>query len=199
MSKDEEGFKKLIDKAKERIAKTSVGASTVRGQTKGTVAEARKYLIKNINLEDFVNPDNFQNMLDKHTEILFEKLKNLYESAEKNKKRNPPSWGLARKVLNIFLFEAAHNTILNRKYNLEEKIIPYLEVPLDYKNAERLKKHASDEDIELRWTNIKSLNDESSIQEYAKFQEYAKKCALREEYNCKHRCYLELYWFRRDE
>lgn len=88
-----------IDRIQRRIAHISVGASTVREQTKGTVAEARNYLIKNINLEDFVNPDNFQNMLDKHTEILFEKLKNLHERAEKNKKRSPPSWGLARKGL----------------------------------------------------------------------------------------------------
>ena len=117
--------------------------------------------------------EKFQEILDKHTERLQNKIPS-------------HSWGIARKVLNIFLFEAAHNVVLNRNYNFD-KIVPFLEVPLDNPNAQKLRKYAKSG--VLHWTNISSLKRDASM----KFQEYATQYA--QEHNCE-RCYLDLYWWR---
>jgi hypothetical protein len=160
-----------------RIANTSVGTSTVRGQPKGTAIIARKQL-QSVNLKDFsdASEDQFTNVLDAYTE----KLKNKLPSN---------SWGIARKVLNIFLFQAAHDVFLNRNYTLD-KITRYLEVPLDNPNAKKLKKIAKSEGKNLYWKNIYSLVPETSNQ----FQEYARKYAY-QKYNCE-RCYLDIFWWR---
>ena len=159
-----------------RIANISVGPSTVRRQPRGTVNIARNYL-QSINLKYFsnVSEDRFRTVLDEHTE----KLKNKLPSH---------SWGIARKVLNIFLFQATHDIILNRKYTFD-KIIAFLEVPLDNPNAEKLKGFAKLDGINLVWKNIHSLRPEVSKE----FQEYARQYASQKE--CE-RCYLDLYWWR---
>ena len=154
----------------------------MRGQPEGTIATARKYL-QSINLRDFsdvASEDQFRNLLDEHTKKLRDELKS-------------KSWGMARKVLNIFLFQAVEHTLLNRNYALD-KIIKYLELPLDNPNAKRLRKAAKkDERINLAWKNIKSLSPSTSMQ----FQEYARRHAY-EKHNCE-RCYLEIYWWRSNE
>jgi hypothetical protein len=136
-----------------------------------------------------VNSDkNFQEMLNKHTERLLERM--IYNSSKNHpseNKNNKPSWGIARKVLNIFLFEATHNKILNKKYNLEN-IICYLEIPLDNPNAKELQKRAESDGKNLDWKNIKSLEPELN----KKIQEYAEQCA-NQKYGWD-RCYLELYF-----
>lgn len=170
-----------IDIVQKRIVNISVGTSTVRGQPEGTVITARKYL-QYVNLKDFseiINEDGFKGLLDKHTQLLKERLPS-------------KSWGIARKVMNIFLFQATHDIILNRNYTLD-KIIPYLELPLDNPNAKRLKKFAKSEGITLEWRNIYSLQPEVSIT----FQNYAKQYA-QEKYNCE-RCYLDVYWWRSED
>ena len=166
----------IPDLIQKRIANISVGPSTVRGQPRGTVNIARNYL-QSINLKDFsnVSKDQFRTVLDEHTE----KLKNELPSQ---------SWGIARKVLNIFLFQATHDIILNRKYTFD-KIIAFLEVPLDNPNAKKLKGFAKLHSINLDWKNIYSLRPEVSKE----FQEYARQYASQKE--CE-RCYLDLYWWR---
>jgi hypothetical protein len=171
-----------LRKFQNRVANFSVGASTMRGQPEGTIATARKYLQLSIDLRDFsdvVSEDQFRNILDGHTE----KMRKRFESK---------SWGMARKVLNIFLFQAAEHIVLNRNYTLD-KIIKYLELPLDNKNAKKVKEFARGKGKNLPWKNIKSLDPETSklFQEYARQQAY-KEC------NCE-RCYLEVYWWRSNE
>jgi hypothetical protein len=168
-----------IDLIQKRIANISVGTSTVRGQPKGTVTIARKYL-QSVNLKDFSegSEDHFRTVLDTNTD----KMKHELPSN---------SWGIARKVLNIFLFQAAHDVFLNRNYSLD-KIIRYLEVPLDNPNAKKLKEIVKSKGENLDWTNIYSLAPETSSQ----FQEYARKYAY-EKYNCE-RCYLDIFWWRSD-
>jgi hypothetical protein len=159
-----------------RIANISVGSSTVRGQPKGTVTIARNYL-QSINLKDFSNgsEDQFRRVLDEHTEKLRTELPSR-------------SWGIARKVLNIFLFQATHDVILNRTYTFD-KIIAYLEVPLDNPNAKKLKGKAKSEGKTLNWKNIYSLNPDASKE----FQDIARQCASQKGYE---RCYLDLDWWR---
>ncbi|MBI2575207.1 hypothetical protein HYV82_04970 [Candidatus Woesearchaeota archaeon] len=164
-----------------RIANICVGASTVRGQPKRTVDEARKYL-KSIKLEEFStsgDESQFKVLLDNHTGLLKEKFPS-------------KSWGMSRKVLNIFLFQASHDILLNRHYALDG-IIPYLELPLDNPNAQRLVKFAKSKNVELEWKNIRSLKPETNEQ----FQEVAKRCAHDEiQWD---RCYLEVCWWRSEE
>lgn len=165
-----------IHLVQKRIANTSVGASTVRGKgRKGTKAVVTEYLGESLNLQDFsdVNSSTFQERLNRHTEELESRIRT-------------HEWGIARKVLNIFLFEATHNTILSSKYNLAN-IIQFLEVPLDNKNAKNLKREAK-EGKRLKWESIKALDAESNSQ----FQAYAKQYARELGYE---RCYLDLYWW----
>ena len=167
-----------IDLVQRRIANISVGGSTVRGQPEGTVAIVRKYLSR-IDLRKFstvINEEGFSNILDRRTRFLQGKLPS-------------QSWGISRKVLNIFLFQAAHDIFLNKKYSLDS-VITYLELPLDTSNGKRLRKLAKAEGIKLHWRNIKSLEPKIS----AKIQEYAKEHAC-SEYQCD-RCYLDVYWWR---
>lgn len=172
----------LIELVQKRIANISVGASTVRGQPKGTKGIAIDYL-QSVNLKDFsdvTGEAHFKNLLDKRTNELKDKL----PSSPRGR------WGIARKVLNIFLFQAVHDILLNRNYTFD-KIITYLEVPLDNKNAKKLKKFAKERGINLDWKNIHSLDPETNM----RFQEYAKQCARLPEYDCE-RCYLDVYWWR---
>ena len=166
----------IPDLIQKRTANISVGSSTVRGQPKDTVKNARNYL-KKINLKNFsnVNEHQFRTVLDEHTE----KLKNELPSH---------SWGIARKVLNIFLFQVTHNIILNKKYTFDN-IIAFLEVPLDNPNAKKIKGFAKLHGKNLDWKNIYSLRPEVSKE----YQKYARQYASQKE--CE-RCYLDLYWWR---
>ena len=166
-----------IDLIQKRIANISVGSSTVRGQPEGTVKVAREYL-QSIDLKNFFNITNenqFNDLLDKHTNLLKERIPS-------------KSWGISRKVINIFLFQSTHDIFLNKEYSLN-KVIPYLEIPLDNPNAKKLKEFAGS-DVKLEWKNIYSLEPEMSV----KFQKYAKNYAIKT-YQCE-RCYLDIYWWR---
>jgi hypothetical protein len=171
-----------------RVANISVGASTVRGQPSRTVEKAREYLQK-IDLKDFIKvngEDQFIEALDKHTINLQKELEELSSRANEH-----PSWGLARKVLNIFLFQAADSILLKGNGYDFDKIIFYLEVPLDNPNGKKLEGFAKDDGENLVWPKkIKLLDYKTS----KAFQDYAKKYATREKHCA--RCYLDLYWWR---
>lgn len=164
-----------------RIAHISIGPSTVRGQPTGTARTIREYL-ESLDLGDFsaaANQADFISLLDRHTSALTAKL-------------DSGRWGIARKGLNIFLFQATHDILLNKNYSLDT-IIPYLELPLDNPNAKRLVKLAKSDGVKLEWTNISSLKPEMSL----KFQSFARQYADNK-YGC-HRCYLDVYWWRSDD
>jgi len=169
-----------IELIQKRIANISVGPSTVRRQPEGTAAIARKYLWQPIVIKHFSkvkNEKDFKNRLNTHTSKLKDKLPS-------------KSWGIARKVLNLFLFQAVQDINLNKKYALD-KLINYLELPLDNTNGKNLKEFAKKIDGgNLEWKNISSLTPEINEQ----FQEYAKRCA-NWTYKCA-RCYLDVYWWR---
>jgi len=162
-----------VELVKKRIVYISISPSVVRGQKSGTMKEIINYLVS-INLENFSkvkDEKNFNHLLDMYTNEPGKKIK---------------CWGIARKAINIFLFQASHDIVLNRKYNLN-KIIPYLELILDNNNAKKLVKYAKQKGINLEWEKIKSLDKKTN----KKFQKVAKKYA-HEEYKCE-RCYLEFY------
>src|SRR5690349_17382238 len=91
-------------------ARSTVGASTVRGRgNAGVVREARQFL-RNIELGRFGVPSakRFDRVLDDNTEQLRLALP---ESAQ--------HWGIARKVLNIYLRNALYTGYLRDAYRLD--------------------------------------------------------------------------------
>jgi hypothetical protein len=164
-----------------REANSSIGASTLRGQPKGSIEITRNFLKKlDFNIFNNVNSESeFLGILDQQTDLLKEKIPS-------------KSWGISRKALNIFLFHAINNIFLNKEYNLN-KIIPFLELTLDNPNAKKLKELSGNKKIDFGWINITKLTKEPN----SKIQDFAKKIA-KEKYDCE-RCYLDLYFWRDGE
>ena len=168
----------LIKLMQKRVANLSIGSSTLRGQGKNAKRIAIGFL-KNMDLGGFSNINNereFTDRLNYHTKLLKEQLPNR-------------SWGAARKALNIFMFQAAHDIYLSEGYHLKD-IISFLEVPLDNFNGKGLVKEARQRNLKLHWRSIKDLNKDDSD----RFQRFAKQYA-KDKYNCE-RCYLDLYFWR---
>lgn len=121
-------------KMQRRIANVAIGASTVRGNPKGTKKRIRDHLA-HFDFSELKNGpnDDFAIKLDEWTKIIRETV--LLPGAQ--------HWGVARKCLNIFLRDATYNYLLREKYKLEA-IRKFLEVPLDNIVAARLKEAESD-------------------------------------------------------
>ena len=134
----------LVDAIQGRTARIAVGASTVRGlRVKGVVAAARAFLRK-IELKQFGVRDAkaFASRLDITTEQLRKALP-----------RGAQHWGIARKVLNIFVRDALYNVYLRDAYHLD-RVEAFLEVPLDSITAKQLKKAAGRRGLP-KWVGVK--------------------------------------------
>jgi hypothetical protein len=118
----------LLKAFQSRAARIAVGASTVRGRgNRGAVEAAREYFCQ-LDLRRFANARGFVEALDQATNELRFAL--------------PPRarhWGLARKLLNIFLRDCLYLKDLNAVYRLD-RVEAYLELPLDSITARALKK-----------------------------------------------------------
>lgn len=108
------------------VARIAVGPSTVRGSPRKTCEKARARL-QRTDLRAFgtTNRKTFEAALNKETERLRCALP----------KR---TWGLARKVLNIFLRDCFYNVYLAKRYHLE-LAEQFYELPLDSITARKLK------------------------------------------------------------
>ena len=168
---------KLTDLFQRRMANTAIGASTLRGQPKGTIKIATDFLEKmDLNLfKDVSSEQDFLNKLNNQTFFLKEAIPS-------------KSWGMSRKALNLFLFDSAHNTFISEEYNLRH-LIPFFELVLDNPNAKRLLELAKNKGITLNWNNIKSLTEEENFH----LQQFAKEIAKEKGYE---RCYLDLEFWR---
>ena len=173
---------KLVKLFHERIAKITIGASSIRSRPKNTKMIIEGFLRKlDLGaLASDIDEDRFRSWLDKETASLQNQL---IERLALN------DWGLARKAVNIFLLHAQSNRLLAKEYNLR-KIENFLEVPLDSKVVKGLRKEAKGSDVDLpkgRFT-IKALTPKDSD----KFQEFAKELAKKRGFA---RVYLDLeYW-----
>jgi hypothetical protein len=155
---DREAFESIV---RSRAARIAVGPSTVRGRgNKGTVAASRDYL-RAMDLAPFGTADGrqFAAALDRETERLRLGL--------------PPEahhWGLARKVLNIYLRDCLYTAYLER-YALR-RAEGLFELPLDSITAGELK--ASAERGRLPpWPGVRYLTPELN----RVFQEVASRVA----------------------
>lgn len=122
--------KEFLKTVQSRAARIAVGASAVRGKgNKGVVPAARSFL-REMNLRPFGSRDEkaFTAALDKATNRLCAVL--------------PPGarhWGVARKVLNIFLRDCFYTSYLMKNYRLRsaERLF---ELPLDSITVKQLKR-----------------------------------------------------------
>lgn len=110
-----------------RAARISVSASATRKQGGGIIEPARAFFSK-IDLSRFAVSDasEFQQTLNDVTESLRCQLPNVAES-----------WGISRKLTNIFIRDALYTSFLRDEFGLEVSE-PLMEVPLDSISAGRI-------------------------------------------------------------
>jgi hypothetical protein len=109
-------------------ARSAVPASAVRGKGMTGVAAAARNFLRDMRLERFgtPNPRTFARELDQQTAAMVQALPS-----------DAQHWGVARKVINIFLRDAMYSTYLRDHYALS-RAEDYYEVPLDSVTAKAL-------------------------------------------------------------
>jgi hypothetical protein len=128
----------------------------------------------NVKLVRFANPDRdaFERALERHTRRLMAALP-----------KKGATWGLARKLLNIFLRDSLYTTYLSKAYGLRSAE-GLLEIPLDSITAKHIRKATP----ELpRWRGVRHLEQVS-----AAYQAAALVVAKRERTS---RVHLDAYWW----
>jgi len=168
---------KLLLVVRSRVARIAVGPSTVRGRgNKGAVKAARKFLRK-LDLRPFgtTHAVAFCKALDRSTLRLSKKLP-----------RKARRWGIARKVINIFLRDALYTAYLRDAYKLG-RAEAFYELPLDSITAKHLKQTTWGKRLS-RWRGVKYVTPTSSDE----YQEAAKLVALEKRVA---RVHLDAYWW----
>lgn len=134
-----------------RVARISTGASATRGRGNvGASASARRLLVK-LPLRDFGTRSalKFQQALDFHTRRL--------QRALPAKARH---WGLARKLLNIFLRDSLYTSYLRDAYGLD-RAEAHFEIPLDSITAAHLRAEAG-RGVLPRWPGVRHITPAAS-------------------------------------
>jgi len=150
------------------IAMAAVGAGTVRGQRAGVQPAIREYLNKHVDLRRVPKKrGEFRQWLNRRTRGVL--------CALKGKARERP-WGLARKVVNLFLRDCLYNHYLRHKYRLA-RMETWLEVPLDSVVARELRKLAKETGWGPlpMWPGLKGRKDRKGLtpEVNARFQDFA--------------------------
>ena len=132
-----------------RAARVAVTASPARGQgARGVVAAAREFM-GDLHLGRFGTSDQraYSRQLDAATRRLMVALP-----------RRASTWGLSRKLLNIFLRDCLYTTYLARAYGLPAAERS-MEIPLDSITAKRIRSEVRDLP---RWRGVKYLDPATS-------------------------------------
>ena len=169
-------FKLLLD----HTAEMALGPSSLRNQgSPGVLSTARSYP-KRMKLKKFVVKSRkaFRQVLDAETKKL--------QSAFPPNARN---WGAARKALNLYLRDCVYNRYIVESYSLQ-RIVPWLEVPLDQYVAKGIRKNEEGQDLP-KWPTIRRLTPEISD----KYQYVARIIAKKRNTLPVH---LDLHWWRND-
>ena len=167
----------LIIALQRRCARVAVGASTVRGQgAPGLVAAAREHLHL-IDLAKFgvSRPALVRTRLDVATRRLMAALP-----------ARGRSWGIARKVLNIFLRDALYTVYLREKFRLD-RAESLFEVPLDAVTVKALRRECA-RGFLPKWRGVKRLTPEES----RVFQSAARELAASRGVS---RVHLDAFWW----
>jgi hypothetical protein len=143
--------REFIHTIQSRAARIAVGPSAVRGRGHKGVSKAARDYLRTVRLARFgtIKKKSFLRALDDETEGLRLALP---KKAQK--------WGLARKILNIFLRDCAYTSYLADEFNLlgAER---YFEIPLDSITAGALKKSAGRGKLP-RWPGVVNVTQEIS-------------------------------------
>lgn len=159
------------------VAYTSVGPSTVRGQRSPGLVSKLRSLLADVDLAKIgsFSPDPFASWLDAETLRIKQAMP-----------RDKQHWGVARKVLNIFLRGATYNSFLRADFRLGE-VESVLELPLDSLTAKGLRRLSPPRSLP-RWNGVKHLTQSDSD----RFQQRANEIALKSETS---RVHLDIYLF----
>ena len=168
----------FLEAVQARTARISVGPSTTRGSGPGVVEAGRCFLAK-LPLAQFAvnDPSIFRKQLNSKTLSL--------SSALPSSGR---SWGLARKLLNIFLRDSLYTTYLylSDGFSIREAE-DKLEIPLDSITARQLREEAGPRKLP-RWKGVKYL----TAKENDAYQTFATHLAISRKI-C--RVHLDTYWW----
>jgi hypothetical protein len=166
----------FIEAVQARAVRIACSPSATCGQGKGVVKAGREFLAK-LPLSQFAKkrPSLFLLRLDVATQQLCDSLP-----------KKSRSWGLARKLLNIFLRDALYTIYLTEKFNFQHAEENF-ELPLDSITTLQLRKAAGRGKLPP-WAGVKHLTPEAS----AIYQEYAKNAAKTYEVT---RLHLDTYWW----
>ena len=157
-----------------RAARLAATASSTRGQGEGVVESARGFL-GSLRLGDFGTPD--ERVFVKRLELATSGLREVLPKAARN-------WGLARKLLNIFLRDGLYTVYLTTEHGLNVAE-PFFEIPLDSITAKRIRGKVP---TVPRWLGVKHLDPGMS----AVYQEAA--FGLARQYGVA-RVHLDTYWW----
>jgi hypothetical protein len=141
--------RRFLQTIQHRAARVAVGASATRGQGgPGIVPRARRFFLR-LRLARFGTPSQrtFTRSLDTATKRLIALLP-----------KRSATWGLARKLLNIFLRDSLYTGYLSQAYRLSaaERL---LEIPLDSITAKQIRKRVPGLP---RWRGVKYLDQQTS-------------------------------------
>ncbi len=158
-----------------RTARVAVGPSTTRGRgSHGTIAAARSFLGR-LDVGKFALRARAK--LSRRLDTATRRLMNALPAGTRR-------WGLARKVLNIFLRDCLYNVYLSKAHRLD-LVEEMLEIPLDSITAREIPREMP----ELpRWPGVRNLTPELS----AAYQAAAMAVATREGIA---RVHLDAYWW----
>jgi hypothetical protein len=174
--KDKTAMKKVqfLKIVQHRAARVAITASATRGQGAGVVVSARDFCSR-LNLARFGISDQrvFTRQLDAVTVRL-----------QKGLPKRAASWGLARKLANIFLRDSLYTSYLARAYRLT-KAAKVFEIPLDSITAKRIR--AAEPQLP-RWPGVKHLDQDTS----AAYQAAALRTAAQHDIA---RVHLDAYWW----
>lgn len=148
----------FINKCRNRVIETCIGASTVRGQNYPGLLNKSRMILTKIDVNTFykaLNNYTYNNFLDRET------LK-FIKAFGKSKK---PSWGITRKILNLYFRDLVYNSYISGYYrfNIHDKSkLNQMEVPLDSFVARGINDNKQGLSLP-KWTTIKDLKSELSL------------------------------------
>lgn len=138
--------KEFLAAVQSRVARIAVGPSTVRGKGHAGAVAAAQAFFREVDLADFgVSPPAFRKALDRATRALVRRLP-----------KGARHWGIARKLLNIFLRDSLYTTYLDTEYCLS-RAVEALEIPLDSITGKQLNRIAGRGGLP-RWPGVKNLS-----------------------------------------
>ena len=167
--------RRFLQVIQQRTARVAVGASAARRQGAPGVVQCAREFASQLKLARFAtrSPAAFRRRLDVATRQL-----------QKQLPTKAASWGLARKLLNIFIRDCVYVGYLRRAYGLHV-IEAFCEIPLDSITAKEIRSEAP----ELpRWPGVKHLRPELSDQYQQAAQIISKRRRIA-------RVHLDAYWW----